>query len=250
MRPRVSSCGNRPRSGGAAAAARAARRSITSSPTSSRATTRCTRCSQQRVREGEWPPDAPDADRAGVRRRLRRVAGDHPQGAQHAAGGEAGRCASRGAARSRCRRRAARTAPISAGSSRTSSTSSCTPRCACCRSPRSRCPTKRRGCSTAPPGTQRSRSCACAATARRRSRTRRRYVPEPEAELLTRGLARQPDREHGARKAGVATVSAEQRLSATVAGVEVAKHLQDRSGRAADQHDARDARRGRPARSR
>lgn len=51
------------------------------------------------------------------------------------------------------------------------------------------------------------------------------YVPEPEAGLLTEGSLGNLTVSSALEKAGVQAASAEQRLSATVAGVEVAKHL-------------------------
>jgi len=51
------------------------------------------------------------------------------------------------------------------------------------------------------------------------------YVPEPEAGLLDESTLGNQTVSNALGKAGVATVSAEQRLSATAAGVEVAKHL-------------------------
>jgi GntR family transcriptional regulator len=51
------------------------------------------------------------------------------------------------------------------------------------------------------------------------------YVPEPEADLLSEAALGTQTVSSALDKAGVATVSAEQRLSATAAGVEVAKHL-------------------------
>lgn len=51
------------------------------------------------------------------------------------------------------------------------------------------------------------------------------YVPEPEARLLTEDTLGNRTVSSALEKAGVSTASAEQRLSATVAGVEVAKHL-------------------------
>ena len=51
------------------------------------------------------------------------------------------------------------------------------------------------------------------------------YVCEPEADLLDEATLGNQTVSNALGKAGVATVSAEQRLSATVAGVEVARHL-------------------------
>ena len=51
------------------------------------------------------------------------------------------------------------------------------------------------------------------------------YVAEPEANLLDEATLGHQTVSNALGKAGVATVSAEQRLSATVAGVEVARHL-------------------------
>jgi GntR family transcriptional regulator len=51
------------------------------------------------------------------------------------------------------------------------------------------------------------------------------HVPEPEADLLDEASLGNQTVSSALAKAGVVTVSAEQRLSATVAGVEVAKHL-------------------------
>lgn len=51
------------------------------------------------------------------------------------------------------------------------------------------------------------------------------HVPEPEADLLDEATLGNQTVSSALAKAGVATVSAEQRLSATVAGVEVAKYL-------------------------
>jgi len=51
------------------------------------------------------------------------------------------------------------------------------------------------------------------------------YVPEPEADLLTEDALGNRTVSSALAKAGVATASAEQRLSATVAGIDVARHL-------------------------
>ena len=51
------------------------------------------------------------------------------------------------------------------------------------------------------------------------------YVPEPEADLLTEEALGNRTVSSALAKAGVATASAEQRLSATVAGIDVARHL-------------------------
>ncbi len=51
------------------------------------------------------------------------------------------------------------------------------------------------------------------------------YVPEPEASRLTEEALGNRTVNHALEAAGVMTVAAEQRLSATVAGVEVAGHL-------------------------
>jgi GntR family transcriptional regulator len=51
------------------------------------------------------------------------------------------------------------------------------------------------------------------------------YVPEPEGDLLDETTLGNQTVSNALGKAGVTTVSAEQRLSATAAGVEVAKHL-------------------------
>jgi GntR family transcriptional regulator len=51
------------------------------------------------------------------------------------------------------------------------------------------------------------------------------FVPEPEADLLGEAALGNQTVSSALGKAGITTVSAEQRLSATAAGVEVAKHL-------------------------
>ena len=51
------------------------------------------------------------------------------------------------------------------------------------------------------------------------------YVPEPEANLLTEAALGNRTVSSALEQAGVTTASAEQRLSATVAGVDVAKQL-------------------------
>lgn len=51
------------------------------------------------------------------------------------------------------------------------------------------------------------------------------YVPEPEADALTEGSLGNLTVSSALERAGVMAASAEQRLSATVAGVDVAKHL-------------------------
>ena len=184
-------------------------------------------------------PDTPMPTEQEFAAVLRRLARHDPQGAQHAAGGRA-RPAPAGARHVRAgRRRSGRAARTSAGSSRTSSTSSCTPRCACCRSPGSRCRTRPRGCSSARRARRRSRSCACEATASRRSPTRRRYVPEPEAGLLDEATLGNRTVSNALGKAGVATVSAEQRPERDRGGRRGGEAPAHRRRRAAHQHDAR-----------
>jgi len=51
------------------------------------------------------------------------------------------------------------------------------------------------------------------------------YVPEPESELLDEATLGNQTVSSALTKAGVTTASAEQRLSATVAGIDVARHL-------------------------